>query len=56
MHDTLCFTSHERFPDSFTNCVHTFCRMSDRDQFLILVEIDHFFAFLKIYIYSAAQF
>lgn len=40
------------FPDSFTNCVHTFCRMSDQDLFWHLWKLIVFW----IYIYSAAGF
>lgn len=52
MHDTLRFASHERFPDSFANCVHTFCCMRDQDLFWHLWKLIVFWIFVD----SAAQF
>lgn len=56
MHDTLCFTSHERFPDSFTSCVHTLCCMIDQDLFwhlwkLIIFESTELLSFNHIILY-----
>lgn len=47
MHDTPCFMSHKRFPDSFSDCADTFCCMSDQDLFWHLWK---FIVFLKLHL------
>lgn len=47
MHDAPRFMSHERFPDSFSDCADTFCCMSDQDLFWHLWKL---IVFLKLHL------